>query len=75
MLNILGSIGLAYLAGSGSVTNTSVVGRGLFRAGRHVADGAFREAGIKAVAAARGAGADELRVDVFAGHGRRGWGV
>ena len=51
MFNILGSIALAYLAGSGTVTNTSVVGRGLVRAVRHVADGAFREAGIEAVAA------------------------
>ena len=32
MYNILGSIALAYLAGSGTVTNSSVVGRGLFRA-------------------------------------------
>ena len=51
MMNILGSIALAYLAGSGTVTNTGVVGRGLFRAVRHMAEGAFREAGVEAVAA------------------------
>jgi hypothetical protein len=51
MVNILGSIALAYLAGSGTVTNSSVVGRGLFRAIRHIVDGEYREAGIETVAA------------------------
>ena len=45
MYNILGSIALAYLAGSGTVTNSSIVGRGLFRAIRHLVDGEYREAG------------------------------
>ncbi len=39
MYSILGSIALAYLAGSGTVTNSSVMGRGLFRAIRHMVDG------------------------------------
>ena len=51
MVNILGSIALAYLAGSGTVTNSSVVGRGLFRAIRHMVDGEFREAGVESLAA------------------------
>ena len=51
MYNILGSIALAYLAGSGSVTNSSVVGRGLFRAIRHIVDGDYREAGVETLAA------------------------
>ena len=51
MYNILGSIALAYLAGSGAVTNSSVVGRGLFRAIRHMVDGEYREAGIETLAA------------------------
>jgi hypothetical protein len=51
MCNILGSFALAYLAGSGSVTNSSVVGRGLFRAIRHLIDGDYREAGVETLAA------------------------
>ena len=51
MYNILGSIALAYLAGSGTVTNSSVVGRGLFRAIRHLVDGECREAGVETLAA------------------------
>src|ERR1017187_6498974 len=51
MYNILGSIALAYLAGSGTVTNSSVVGRGLFRAIRHMVDGDYREAGVETLAA------------------------
>ena len=51
MYNILGSIALAYLAGSGTVTNSSVVGRGLFRALRHMVDGQYREAGVETLAA------------------------
>ena len=50
MYNILGSIALAYLAGSGTVTNSSIVGRGLFRAIRHLVDGEYREAGIETLA-------------------------
>jgi hypothetical protein len=51
MVNILGSVALAYLAGSGTITNTSVVGRGLFRAIRSIAEGQFREAGVETLAA------------------------
>src|ERR1700683_1914928 len=51
MYNILGSIALAYLAGSGSVTNSRVVGRGLFRGIRHIVEGAYREAGVETLAA------------------------
>ena len=51
MYSILGSIALAYLAGSGTVTNSSVVGRGLFRAIRHLVDGEYREAGVESLAA------------------------
>jgi hypothetical protein len=51
MYSILGSIALAYLAGSGTVTNSSVVGRGLFRAIRHLVEGDYREAGVETLAA------------------------
>src|SRR4051812_684175 len=51
MYSILGSIALAYLAGSGTVTNSSIVGRGLFRAIRHMVEGEYREAGVEAIAA------------------------
>src|SRR5271157_4222480 len=51
MYSILGSIALAYLAGSGTVTNSSVVGRGLFRAIRHLVDGEYRDAGVETLAA------------------------
>ncbi len=46
MYSILGSIALTYLAGSGTVTNSSVVGRGLVQAIRHMVDGEYREAGV-----------------------------
>ena len=51
MYSILGSIALAYLEGSGTVTNSSVVGRGLFRAIRHLVEGDYREAGVESLAA------------------------
>jgi hypothetical protein len=51
MINILGSVALAYLAGSGTITNSSVVGRGLFRAIRSIAEGQIREAGVETLAA------------------------
>jgi hypothetical protein len=51
MYNILGSIALAYLAGSGAVTNSGVVGRGLFRAVRRLVDGDYHEAGVETIAA------------------------
>jgi hypothetical protein len=51
MFNILGAIALAYLAGSGTVTNSSVLGRGIFRAIRRMVEGEYREAGIETLAA------------------------
>jgi hypothetical protein len=51
MMNILSAVTLAYLAGSGTITNSSVVGRGLFRAIRLAVDGQFREAGVESLAA------------------------
>jgi hypothetical protein len=51
MYNILGSIALAHLAGNGTVTNTSVVGCGLFRAIRRMVNGEYREAGVETLAA------------------------
>jgi hypothetical protein len=42
---------LAYLAGSGTVNNNSVVRRGLFRAIRHLVEGDYREAGVETLAA------------------------
>jgi hypothetical protein len=51
MYSILGSIALAYLAGSGTVTNSSILGRGLFKAIRHLVEGQYREAGVETLAA------------------------
>ena len=51
MLHPVGPVALAYLAGSGVVTNAGLVGRGLFRAVRRALDGDFREAGVEALAA------------------------
>lgn len=51
MLNVIGSIGLAYLAGSGMTTNAAVVGRGLFRAVRTAVGGEYREAAVEGLAA------------------------
>ncbi len=51
MLNILGATALAYLAGSGTVTNTAVVGRGLFRSARRLFQGRHTEAAVEALAA------------------------
>jgi hypothetical protein len=51
MVNILGSVALAYLAGSGALTNTAVVGRGLVRSARKLAEGNLHEAGVEALAA------------------------
>jgi hypothetical protein len=48
MLNTLGLLTVAYLAGSGLTTNTAVVGRGLVRAARLVASGRYAEAGVEA---------------------------
>jgi hypothetical protein len=49
MINLLGSLGLAYLAGSGACTNAAVVGRGLFRAARTAVAGSYKEAAVEAL--------------------------
>lgn len=49
MMNLLGSLGLAYLAGSGACTNAAVVGRGLFRAARTAVAGAYQDAAVEAL--------------------------
>lgn len=51
MFNIIGSVALAYLAGSGTTTNACVIGRGLFSAVRKAVAGEFRDAGVEAAAA------------------------
>ena len=51
MTNLIGAVALAYLAGSGTVTNASVVGRGLFRSARRAVEGRFAEAGVEALGA------------------------
>ena len=51
MVNFLGGVALAYAAGTGLVTNASLVGRGLVRAARAAAEGDLREAGVEALAA------------------------
>jgi hypothetical protein len=47
MFHLLGSIGLAYLAGSGMATNAAVVGRGLVQAARTAVGGDYGEAAVK----------------------------
>lgn len=51
MFNFFGGLALAYLAGSGLVTNVSVVGRGLIRAVRKALVSDVRNAGVGALAA------------------------
>jgi hypothetical protein len=63
MLNILGGVALSYLAGSGTVTNAAVVGRGLFRCACRAAEGRFHEAAVEALAGLAAPGPDELRRD------------
>jgi hypothetical protein len=50
MLNLLGAVALSYLAGSGTVTNAAVVGRGLFRSACRAFQGDVREAAVEALA-------------------------
>jgi hypothetical protein len=50
MLNLLGPVALAYLAGSGVMTNTAVIGRGLVRSARRLAEGRLHEAAVEALA-------------------------
>ncbi len=50
MNNILGAVVLSYLAGSGTVTNTTVVGRGLFRSACRAMQGDYQAAAVEALA-------------------------
>jgi hypothetical protein len=50
MMNILGAVALSYLAGSGTVTNAAVVGRGLFRSACRAVEGDFQAAAVEALA-------------------------
>ncbi|MBA4192139.1 MAG: hypothetical protein C0467_29530 [Planctomycetaceae bacterium] len=47
MFHLLGSIGLAYVAGTGIATNAAVIGRGLVRAARTAVDGEYGEAAVE----------------------------
>jgi hypothetical protein len=49
MMDVLGAVALSYLAGSGTVTNCAVIGRGLFRSACHAVEGHWREAGVEAL--------------------------
>jgi hypothetical protein len=49
MMNTLGAVALSYLAGSSTVTNCAVIGRGLFRSACHAVEGRWREAGVEAL--------------------------
>ena len=51
MLHVLGGVGLAYAAGTGLLTNASLVARGLVRAARAAAGGDLGEAGVEALGA------------------------
>jgi hypothetical protein len=51
MFHFVGSVALAYLAGSGVVTAASVLGKGMVRAVRKAVTGDLRDAGVEALAA------------------------
>ena len=51
MFHILGSVALAYLAGSGGVTAAAVMGKGMVRAVRKAVASDLRDAGVEALAA------------------------
>ena len=51
MFHFVGSVALAYLAGSGGVTAAAVIGKGLVRAVRKAVAGDLRDAGVEALAA------------------------
>jgi hypothetical protein len=51
MLNIFSALTLAYVSGSGTVTNLGLIGRGLVRAARRLAHGEYSKAGVEAAAA------------------------
>ena len=50
MFNIIGSLGLVYLAGTGVVTGGALVARGLCRSVRRALQGEVREAAVEALA-------------------------
>ena len=50
MLNIIGSFGIVYLAGTGVVTGGALVARGLGRSVRRALQGEVREAAVEALA-------------------------
>jgi hypothetical protein len=51
VFNIFSALALSYVAGSGTVTNASLIGRGLVRAARSLAEGDYRQAGVETAAA------------------------
>ena len=71
MLNVLGATALAYLAGSGCVTNTAVIGRGLFRSACRAVQGRYDEAAVEALAALAAPALMSYGATASPGHGRR----
>ena len=51
MFNLLGVLGVGYLAAAGLATNAAVVGRGLVRAARSAAAGNLGDAAVEALGA------------------------
>ena len=51
MFNLLGVLGVGYLAAAGVATNAAVVGRGLVRAARSAAAGNLGDAAVEALGA------------------------
>jgi hypothetical protein len=51
MFHFVGSVALAYLAGTGVVTAAAVMGKGMVRAVRKAVAGDLRDAGIEVLAA------------------------
>jgi hypothetical protein len=51
MFHFVGSVALAYLAGSGGVTAAAVMGKGMVRAVRKAVAGDLRDAGVEALGA------------------------
>jgi hypothetical protein len=50
MLTALSAVAMTYAAGSGALTNLSVMGRGLVRAAGRITTGDYRSAAIEALA-------------------------
>ena len=73
MLNIIGSFGIVYLAGTGVVTGGALVARGLGRSVRRALQGEVREAAVEALAGlaapalASGAAVAALVMDALGG--------